>query len=281
MERRELTHEDVADDLPAYLLGALDAEHCAAIATHLAECSTCQAERRRLEATIGALGTLAPPASPPPALRQRVLAQLDPPTAAAVDPPPALRERVLAQLDQPAERRSGGEPSRLRWLSWQRFGLAAAAVLLVGLGLWIAMLSRDLSDTRRELAAVQQRQAAQMILGEPASGISLISDTTGASYGTLYVGAGGHRAVLFVYNLPVPAPDQVYQIWLVRGDTRANAGVFSVDDRGRARVTIDASEPLPSFERLGITAEPGPDGSPGPTGPRVAGCPLSEAPASS
>src|SRR5690606_10667851 len=52
MDRRALSHDEVADDLPAYLLGALDDEGCEAVAAHLATCPVCQRERARLEATI-------------------------------------------------------------------------------------------------------------------------------------------------------------------------------------------------------------------------------------
>lgn len=261
MERRALTHAHVADDLPAYVLGVLDPEASAAVSAHVAECPICQAERRRFEDTLGVLGTIAP----------------------GVDPVPDLRARLLARLDEPAPLPASGPtpvdpvaPARSGIPAWFRLGLAAAAALVIGLGIWAAILARDLSRTRGDLAALQQQQiATQALLADPARAIPLVADNAPDAYGTLYVGYEENHAVLVARRLPPTPPNRVYQIWLVRGDTRVSAGVFTVNTSGSATVMIDAPAALTSYQRMGITEEPGPSGSPTPTGPRIVSCPLS------
>ncbi|MDI3340723.1 MAG: zf-HC2 domain-containing protein, partial [Sphaerobacter sp.] len=165
MDRHSLSHDAAADDLPAYVLGALDAEDCQAMAAHLAACPLCQQERQRLEATLGALATLAPPVSPPPDLRNRLLAQVTakadgfgtmPPESWVTVAPPLARTR----------------PSR-----WTRFALVAAAALIVGLGVWLAVLARDLAGVRADLAELRAQHAlTQAALMGDARAIPLVAE---------------------------------------------------------------------------------------------------------
>ena len=265
MDRRALSHDEVADDLPAYLLGALDDEGCEAVAAHLATCPVCQRERARLEATIGALATLAPVADPPTHLRDRLLARLDadadgsPPTPQ--DPPAAAAPAPVSRLDTPR---------------WMRFALAAAAVLIVGLGIALALIARDLAHVRSDLAELrEEQQMAAAALTGAARAIPLVSEGATHAYGTLYVSEDDHEALLVVTEIP-PTPDgRVYQVWLREGEARTSAGIFTVDDSGRAVLRLQAPRPIADYQAMGITEEPGPTGSPGPTSPPLATCSLS------
>lgn len=265
MDRRTVSHDEVVDDLPAYLLGALDDEGCEAMAAHLATCPLCQQEQARLEATIGALATVVPAADPPPALRDRLLDRL----AAAEDGPPAPPPAPdAAASPEPIIR-----PVTPRWVP---FALAAAAALVVGLGIWLALLSRDLTRVRADLADLRdQQQIALAALTGDARAIPLVSEGEAHAYGTLYVDATDRDALLVVTQIPPTPAGKVYQVWLRQGEDRTSAGVFTVDPSGRAVLRLQAPRPITEYQAMGITEEPGPHGSPGPTSAPVATCRLS------
>jgi anti-sigma-K factor RskA len=106
----ELMHELVA----AYALHALEPEEERAFERHLAQCVRCQIELAELGETSAALGFGAPAATPPPELRDRVL-------AAAGD-------------------RSNVVPLRPRWAYPVAAVAAVASCAAVGLGIWAGVL---------------------------------------------------------------------------------------------------------------------------------------------
>jgi anti-sigma-K factor RskA len=250
------THDEIFADLPLYVLGALDPDEADAIASHIAICPSCERELAGLEQTVSVLGAGVPQREPPDDLRERVLTSLTPIAAAAPEP-----------MRHPANVR--------RVSTWARVGFAVAASLILMLAGATALIYRELSDTRSTLQAQQDQQIAEReLLAHPARTVAMVAAGAAQSYGTLYVGETEHQALMVIDDLPPTPAGQVYQIWLVRSDGRESAGVFTVDQGGSARMMITAPQPLTSYQALGITAEPGPDGSPEPTSPRLIGCPL-------
>lgn len=258
MDRRRLTHELAGEELPAYALGALDADEAVGLVEHLAQCPLCQADLHRFDDLLGLLGTAVPQESPPPSLRERVLAQA------------AAEAGVAPAADRPA----------LRHLSrWARAALAAAAALVLILAGAVAMLLYDQWQIRQELDALraEQREIASIltrsawwapVTAEAGQGQPVV--------GRLYL-QEGEAGVLVIDGLAPLAPGQVYQVWLIRADnTRVSAGVFTVDTSQRATLVLHAPGTWSAYQGMGITVEPGPAGSPGPTGPRVAGCSLAD-----
>lgn len=63
-----------ADDLPAFALGALDAEETLPISEHLNVCSSCRDEVAAYQAVVGMLLYAISPQDPPTHLRCRILA---------------------------------------------------------------------------------------------------------------------------------------------------------------------------------------------------------------
>ena len=64
------------DDLPAFALGALEAEEARLVGGHLAICSRCRAIVKAYHAVVCLLPYAAPPQSPPARLRWRLLASV-------------------------------------------------------------------------------------------------------------------------------------------------------------------------------------------------------------
>ena len=77
---------------------------------------------------------------------------------------------------------------------------------------------------------------------------------------------GEDGELLLAAQLPPLAGDQVYQLWTIAGqDTPVSAGVFTVDSGGYGVLALGPGVAVPGVT-LAVTPEPGPNGSPAPTG---------------
>lgn len=227
-------------ELLEYALGELDAATAARVARHLETCAECRARLRVVEETLGWLGVAVP----------------------QVDPPVSLRARVLAQA-------TGEQRSRWRQ-AWARRSLAAAALLLI-----VALLGAIVVTGQRADELAAQREMVARILA--ATDWSTVMRGEQANWptaaGRVYLDREARLAIVALEGVPSPGEGQVYQLWLVRADgQRDDGGVFLPDTAGRALVVVEAPEAWRAYRGMGITVEPGPRGSPQPTGQRVAGC---------
>jgi hypothetical protein len=91
--------------------------------------------------------------------------------------------------------------------------------------------------------------------------------TTGAT-GAVVCNPEEPQGFLVAENLPPLQPGQIYQVWLVQGDTLVNAGQFQPDSDGHGRVVFSAPLPMGQYSAMQITAEPA-EGSSQPTGDPV------------
>jgi anti-sigma-K factor RskA len=81
----------------------------------------------------------------------------------------------------------------------------------------------------------------------------LIADPSGAS------------GVLIVSELVPLAENQVYQVWLIAGQTPVSAGLLQVDEQGRGVVIVAGRAAISGYDALGVSIEPS-GGSVAPTG---------------
>ncbi|MFN2615957.1 MAG: anti-sigma factor domain-containing protein [Thermoleophilaceae bacterium] len=192
-------HTRWEEDLAAYLLGALPGEEARELEEHLAACSRCQEDRRRLEVSIAAVGGSVEQVSPPPALRARLL------------------ETVQGEAVHAPEPRAGRTFGRPRWrlpsLRPAAAGLAAASLLVAG----VAGYALRGGDGRRTLEARATTAA-------PGARAKLVSRDG--------------QAQLTVDRLPAPRAGRVYEVWLKDGDRVTPSTLFSVDRRGRGAAAI-------------------------------------------
>lgn len=120
--------EHVDELIPAHALGALTPDEAARVESHVSECSACMARLKDAESTTALLALATPQVAPPPELRDRLMAAIEP------EPEPSV------------ERRSDRSPG---W--WPRFARIAApvlAVVVIGLVAWNVSLRNSLTDTR-------------------------------------------------------------------------------------------------------------------------------------
>jgi anti-sigma-K factor RskA len=230
------------ENIPAYALGALDADEAAALEAHLQTCDSCPAELAVYRAISDTLLTAVPPQRPPVELRKRLQGRLP----------------------------GAQKPHRL-WpsLSFGQFALAAAVLLLVALNIFSLLQINFMQRQQVQFARqIQTGQTALAMLAYPDTQSLPVSGSNVA--GTLLLDKEHNAAVLIVWNLPPIAENQTYQIWLIdpKGG-RTNAGLFR-QDTGQPFTSqaIFSTQAISSFTGLGVTVEPA-GGSSQPTSSRI------------
>jgi anti-sigma factor RsiW len=195
-------HERHADDVGAYLLGALEESEERAFEHHLDACPVCQEEVERLALAVDALPSSVDQYAPPPELKKTLMA------AVRADAAPA---------PEPRRRRSGW---RERFAMRPAFAGALAAAFLAA-GIAVGLLITGGSDATTKVASI---------------------DTTrlpGVAKASLVERDG--RGYLEVSGMPQPSGADVYQVWAKRGDKVDPVSLFDVTSNGTGSAAIPDS----------------------------------------
>ena len=241
-------HEQFADDLALYALGALSGEEKTSLESHLQECASC---RRELEQLRGDAALLALSTSGP-------------------RPPARAKTRLMDAIA--SEPRTQPSHSRLNW--WAILGWATAGLMLVFV-IGVSRHNQRLSSTVAELSGMVERER---VAGDQARKVSEVLHAPDATpYEVLPVSMKAMPAGKAIYsrdrnglvfvasNLQPPPAKKAYQLWLIpRVGAPISAGTFKPDSRGMAMVM---NPPLPDgveAKAFAITIEPE-QGSPAPT----------------
>ena len=235
-------HIPFRENIPAYALGALDAEDVAALEVHLQTCASCRDELATYRATSDNLLMSFPPRQPPAALRRRLQGQL-----------PSAQKAVRP---------------RLNW-SLGRVLMGTAIVLLLVLNVFSISQVRALQRQQTQLMdQMQNGQAALAMLSY--SKTQTFPINTENATGSLLLDKEYNSAVLILRGLPPIADNQTYQVWLIssNGD-RTSAGLLQ-PQVGQPFITeaIHATQELSGFIGMGMTVEPA-GGSDHPTGKQM------------
>ena len=245
--------DDVADLVPALVLGALEAEEAAAVRAHLASCPEAHAEVVELGLVVPALLESVEVVAPPPSLRARIL------EAATAD------GMTGAVEGNPADAAVRGPATWFRRSAWLA---AAAAVLVVALG------ARTL-QVQAELAGLEAYRAGVMtvleVAAQPGSQVAVLAapEDGGRAAGLAAIGADG-RLALVMRELGETTGSEVYEAWLIAEDgAPVPAGSFRVAGDGSATVVLTPLVATSDGVIVALTREPGP-GATTPTLPIVA-----------
>ena len=235
-------HEQFADDLALYALGALRGEERLAVEQHLEECSGCRIE---LEQLRGDAALLAFSASGP-------------------RPPARSRERLMAAIAKEPRRVPVRPVRRAAW--WRPLEWAAAAATIVV----VFLLVRHNNDLQRRLAEVQSNSAGQQqqllqakqliatLTSPDAERYVLVAGKTPPQPQgrAIYVSSSG-TLVFLASNLPELPPQKVYELWLIPANgAPVAAGLFRPNAQGSAALV---KPPLPAgieAKTFAITVEP-------------------------
>ena len=243
-------HEQFADDLSLYALGALQGEERLAVEKHLEDCPDCRRELTRLQ---GDLAFLALSASGP-------------------KPPLRSRERLMAAIAKEPRRMPVRLARRKTW--WTAMEWAAAATTVVV----ITLLLRQNTDLRQHVAALeansigQQKQLLQAkeliatLTSADAVHFTLVAGKTPPQPQgkAIYLPSTG-TLVFLASNMPELPPQKTYELWLIpTSGAPIPAGLFRPDTHGSAALIKPPLRTGVEAKTFAITVEPG-AGSAAPT----------------
>ncbi len=224
-----------SDDVAVYALGALPDDEAARLREHLADCLRCAEELAELQPVVDVLPGAVPAAIASPALKARVMSVVN------------SEAELLHAAGPSADRPPAAEPHR-SWFARPRFAWAGA-VGLVAAGALVAVIAIGSGGTSVQTSTGVSRvfHSASVVLRQ----------------------SGGH-AELDVGNMPAPAANHIYQVWLKRSHEAPipTDALFGVNRSGDAAVAVPGD--LHGVQRVLVTAEPlggSPNGKP--SGPPV------------
>lgn len=257
-------HEEFADAIAAYALGALgapgekhalDAAEARVLEAHLATCAECRAELADLRRAVNGIGL----------------------STVAEEPPAHLRAKVVNRAELSRGTRSArGSSSVVPWI------LAAASLALVVASAFYAMMARQQASEALagKTAADARVNALQSQVTALDARLSIINapdvvrvelagqpDAPGA---TAHVFMSAKRGMVLVAdNLPTLAAGKTYQLWVVTKQAPVSIGIFTVAADGSITGTMPISaEASLNPVAVAVTIEPA-GGVPSPTGPKV------------
>jgi anti-sigma-K factor RskA len=223
-------HDRWQDAAATYVLGALPDDERAGYEAHLSDCPVCRAEVDELRVAAEALPVSPPPMLPPPALKARIMAEVE-------------REAALLASAGSPERTA---PKRER----RRFSLGGAIAL-----------------PRPAFAALAcALLAAGLVLGGVLFGTAGSRDipfqsTLPQASAELEVSDDG--ATIVAEGLPAPPEGRVYMVWVQRGDAiEPTSALFTPRSDGTATASVPGD--LDGVRSVLINTEP-PGGSAAPT----------------
>ena len=186
----------------AYAVDALDDIERAQFERHLASCEACRNEVDSLREAAALL-----------------------PETSVTQPPPALRDRVLADIATvrprpPLVTTTGGEGrTRRRWVTGL-VAAAAAVVALVGGGVVLNVVTDDSSQNLSAVDQVLQAQDAERFSNTFPGGVEA----------TVVRSQSLDSAVLIAEEMPAAPNGRVYALWLQNGNVMVPAGTMSDSD---------------------------------------------------
>lgn len=263
LERNLNDCETLAELLPAYSIGATDAEETALVEKLLEVCPEAEAELASYDSLAQAMNYTAPRIQPPAGLHDKLMAAAAAssakPAARAV-PPAAVTSVSTPSIPAPVR----AEAPRPRILSLNRYlagaAAVAAALLIISNLYWVNQVGSLQQQQRDTVALMRSQQDALASLGTGSSDrVQLVSTSEGQAdtvLATMLWSAQTSTALLISENLPALNPDRAYQLWGIQGETPVSVGVFQVDEQGVGVLVFNAEQPLSSYDLVAITDEP-------------------------
>lgn len=169
-----------------------------------------------------------------------------------VEPPSRLQQRLIAAIATPERKSLPRQSFRRQWLA------AAAMIALVVTNLyWFARVN-DLTRRPNQIAPQTENDGAFVLTST--SNLRWVrlppSDEKSEASAFLMWNAESKIGLLYARGFPELTAGKSYQLWLTRGEVRASAGTFRVNEEGIGALLFNVTEPIDQFTWARITAEP-------------------------
>ena len=259
------THPTREEDFDLFALGALDGDEKAAFEAHLASCAACSAKLAEATGRMAMLALAAPPASPAPGVKERLMRQ------------------VLATGRGPVDSAARMTPEKegifTRW--WGLLLPVAGAFALASVLLWLhnEQLDRQIAELRitvdqQQKQIAQAHEVAELMTARDTVVVSLALQKNQPE-GTARVLYNAQRGMLVYDGNLAPTPSgKSYQLWLVpMSGAPISAGVFNPVNGEMNSITTKVP-PGTAAKAFAVTLEPA-GGMPAPTGPMILVGPVS------
>lgn len=246
-------HEQFAEDLALYSLGALEGEERARLEQHLATCAACKLELERLRGDGALLALSVSGPKPPQRARKRLM---DAVATEAATP-------TLAQRTSKDGAPSASTPQRSSWWGWLGWA-ATAAVIVFAVSLWRenAQLRSDISTSRatidqQTLELGRARDVVATLTASDAMRVTLVSAKTPPQpQGKAFYLRSSSTLVFVANNMPALPSQKAYELWLIpTSGTPIPAGMFKPDAHGSATVVNPPLPPGMEAKAFAITVE--------------------------
>lgn len=242
----------------SYALGSLGASERDDFALHIEVCGVCKQLVAEFWTTAGMLDEAQEEQESSASLRNRIMSS----TYAPV-------ERTAAEQGRPPVQAAHAKraPQRMwtgRSAPFAAMAAAAAVIAVIALAVWNISLQGRLDDSQQQ---VDNWQAMAEVIASGGQRIDLQgTENAPGAYAALFKDPDSDTAYMVFHDLPRPEGDDVFQLWVITGETPRSAGLIYPSAVGSGPVMVQMQ--LNGADAVGVSKEP-PGGSDEPIGPIV------------
>ncbi|MBD3169952.1 MAG: hypothetical protein GF307_10750 [candidate division Zixibacteria bacterium] len=221
-------HDRIYDLIESYVFGNLEPDEYSAVEQHLETgCEKCLSRMRELSGLSEKLAE----------------------SVAQDEPPEHLKDNILRRTNPGFNQSSSAASSGFNWI------YAAAAVLVVALGIAVFKLQSDKSELQADLA--EAKDVTQLLESPGMKFVNLEGvDPNPQAFGKVVLDPNQGTAVVYMYRLPQTPEGMEYQLWVMREGKPTSAGMFTVTPEGEAVLALNDLPELDSIPKFLVTIEP-------------------------
>ncbi|TKD69953.1 anti-sigma factor [Pseudalkalibacillus hwajinpoensis] len=229
------------EQLLDYFNGTLTEDDKVQFEAHLESCEECREELKELEELTGDLPYLSIPEEPPAGMKERVLASVFENDSEETNLN-LTEENDSAKLNKTTDFKSERKSRQRKWVAP---ALAAALFLSLAGNVYNYMNESNPGQTE-EIASLIKAVQLQPSEAEKSGGSAALMNENGQM-----------NLVVQVNDVADVEGDQVYQVWLLEGDTPYRAGSFTPNQQGNGEVTYQVEyDGEHKWDAVAITLEP-------------------------
>jgi anti-sigma-K factor RskA len=256
-------NEQIEELFTFYALGAVTESERQQVEAYVASDPEARARLDEMIRTASALPYASEPLEPPAALKRTLMDRVNADAQKRfVPPPPAQPSGWSRFVDSFLPRVGQLLPQAVAVLS---------LFIALAVGAWGISMRNELARLQTQTALLQQQLTEQQTvlthIASPNAQTFVISGTDHQpqSHGQLITDSQTGSAVLVVSGLQQLEAGKIYEFWLIQGDTPVAAGLFEVNDEGKAILQVSHAVTPGSYDAIGVSIEPD-SGSVLPTG---------------